>query len=134
VPGTSSGTSYETRLLATAEANLQVFVTEFAQRVKGPVLEDILEGKPVARPVEYMTRLRTVITPAAMDRDVELVPAVSAKDVRNVRSLGARERGGVSAAGIGGVRMVLVVGAWLLRRRGWRVMAVGCVGVALMVL
>jgi hypothetical protein len=86
-PSALSGTNYET--LFDAATRNGAFVTEYARRTGAQSLPDGLIDATTT-PTVYLTRLRTVVSPAAMDRDVVLRRARQLRDVSNGFELQSR--------------------------------------------
>ncbi|MBS3734876.1 MAG: DUF2330 domain-containing protein [Phycisphaerae bacterium] len=140
VPDSPSGTNYEKLITtATTEHGGHVFVTEYAQPVaRAYGLTDELAGLGTAgrQHDRYLTRLRAVMTPKAMDRDVTLVPVSGWGDVSN--SFMLPDNGATTAAAVlvplaplGLAACFALTGVGLLRRGGWRRgIGVGCLALA----
>lgn len=131
--GTASGTNYEDLLRAASrKRGGHLFVTELARSWS-------LFGRPQGRSNEinnaisprlidalgndqYVTRLRAVMTPKAMDRDVVLVPVSGWPDVFNTYRLAAVRTSPTTAQlAVPLLPLGLLGGAaGLRRRRGWR--------------
>ncbi len=141
------GTTYEPAFRKMAGKDGHLFVTEFAGNLDTAgytaLLADLLRGDPQRFDVAvgdsrklYLTRLHALIRPAAMDRDVELVPMAAWHDIDNSREvgLGASESGESSGGVVAAVGMAAAACAMMTRRarRGRSLLAVGA-GVALIV-
>ena len=119
-----SGTNYE-QLFAqlTERKGGHVFVTEFAHDLDTVGLRPLLKaitGKdpsPKESKVVYLSRLRAIIAPAAMDRDVARVPAKTDGWMLNGHRVSANNRGDTHGAMATGLAMtVLCYGFFLYRR------------------
>jgi hypothetical protein len=133
--GTPSGTNYEELFEAMTTANQgRVFVTEYAARIWLPLPGlDSADGASGEEPTYfYLTRLRAVMKPEAMDRDVVLVPVASWEweDVDNTYHLATSERPRLPLAGVAaaaGAVFALLAGLLLVSRGGWpRAVGVMC--------
>lgn len=120
-PSSSSGTNYE-QILRNKTLGTHTFVTEFAARIDGRkdhALRAALRGEgglELDPAPAYLTRLRTIIRPEQMDRDVNLSPRADLPDVLNDFALSdAAERAEVRLS-------VLLIGTLLLVPliRRWR--------------
>lgn len=139
-----SGTNYESLFRsATAEQQGQLFVTEYAETLSVQELGRILTWKAcdeVRRGWDQqvvLTRLRALMTPGVMDRDVLLVPVIHKESISPIFQLsGAKASAGPRAAMAG--LPLLVIGALLpARRRTHRIGQVAClllIGLLLMML
>ena len=122
-PRSRSGTNYEALFLEATRREPHLLVTEFASDLDTvgfrPLLETLTGRNPLAVehvPAPYLTRMRAVLTPEAMDRDLELV-ATKAGEVWNDHYLNARSvRSGQPLVGImfGSLLFVAARGG-----RGW---------------
>jgi len=135
-----SMTNYE-KLFRTAasEQHGHLFVTEFAGDLDNvgqrPLLKTLTRRDPLKEEMSatYLTRLRAVMTPRAMDRDVVLVQMAEAGDVRNVIYLSRRQAAASyshTVAAAGGLA-ILCMGTFFLRRRtALRAAGVFCIALA----
>jgi hypothetical protein len=128
-----SGTTYEEWFRQhTREAHGRLFVTEFAGPVPG--LSRLMQASGHARIPYwgyYLTRLRAVVEPADMDRDVELWPAPGRGGVsRDVRLMTLRDHAPLATAGVGGMAVLFLLAA--PRRHRSKVLA--ALGVAVLLL
>ena len=137
---TPSGTNYEQLLRsATVRSGGRLFVTEYAHRgdymprphdpYEDKGLRGLLKGKRGAGVSgwSYITRLRAIMTPTAMDRDVALVGVLNWSEVDNdVQLSGGPElqRSSVSATVACAAILMLVVSAGVITRGG----AAGVIG------
>jgi len=126
-----SGTNYEDRFRSeTHRAGGRLFVTEFAADMDTvgyrPLLERITGRDPlkVERMPSHLTRMRAVMTPQSMDRDVELKQTPDAPWVSNQHHLAAGPRAGGQLAiaplvVICAAVSVLLLGVCLVGRSPW---------------
>ena len=131
-----SGTNYEQLLRsATVRSGGRLFVTEYAHTqsqyfLEGPDgLRTMLKGKGSSGVSggSYITRLRAIITPTAMDRDVALVGVLNWSEVdNNVQLTGGPElqRSSASATVACAAMLMLVVSAGIITHPG----AAGVIG------
>ena len=136
----SSGTNYEQLLrTATVRSGGQLFVTEYAHRgdytprpndpYEDKTFRSVLKGKSGAGVSgwSYITRLRAIMTPTAMDRDVALVGVSGWAEVDNDVQLsggaGLRRSSGGAVVACAAILM-LVVSAGIITRGG----AAGVIG------
>ena len=119
-----SGTNYEALFREAVQGH--AFVTEFAWELRDPkqpdnVLSTALRTAMGDRAESmYLTRLRTIVTPDRMDRDVILVPADSTTDVQNAHEVAADCRQN-NASDMICTALILgmpLAGCYLLRRKG----------------
>jgi hypothetical protein len=125
-----SGTTYEREFkYATEKRDGRVFITESAGAAKEgrfpyydpqklrDAVDAITAALPTATKPGHLTRLRTVMPPKTMDRDVVLVP-VEWPGVENYIQMSAAEANlhGETALAGGGVGLLLL-GAWPRRRK-----------------
>ncbi len=119
--GSPSGTNYEELVTALTEKNQgRLFVTELAGRADdftgriGNVLDRRLtESMGVGRTI---TRLRAIMTPKAMDRDVMLIPLAGLEKVSNVYYLVANDPPVVPVAAACGLVFAAFTGVRLVGR------------------
>jgi len=134
-----SGTTYEALFAAeTARQKHHLFVTEFARDIDNVAMRDILDklvGRDRAVP-SYLTRLRAIMPPGAMDRDVELAAMGRwAPDVTNRLDIYPQSTSQASVTGVVAPLLwmptLLWTGAALIRRRrraaGAGLIALACV-------
>jgi hypothetical protein len=103
-----SGTTYESEFRKLGIADPHVFVTEYASKLflphnqkllnlvldtDGDLRADVKVGRANDQ-VLYLTRLRALISPSAMDRDVLLVPAAMLPNVSNHLETESRQKSG----------------------------------------
>jgi len=138
--GSPSGTNYEKLYLRAAQEQAGcLFVTEFAANIDTvgyrPMLGEINRAVGAETPgaPSYLTRLRAVVAPEAMDRDVTLVPVTGWPDVGSTHYLTASapadEDRRLAAAATVSIVLVLSVGVWMLERTG-RARAAGFILIA----
>lgn len=126
---TPSGTTYEHMFTtATNSRDGRIFITESADSVGmgrrfydaqkfSEALDKVTAALPTEAEPRYLTRLRTVMPPKTMDRDVLLVP-VEWPVVSNYIEMSATQAGfrGETALAGGGIGL-LMLGAWPRRRK-----------------
>ncbi len=126
---TRSGTTYEHMFTtATHTRDGRIFITESADSVGmgrrfydaqkfSEALDKVTAALPTEAEPRYLTRLRTVMPPKTMDRDVLLVP-VEWPVVSNYIEMSATQAGfrGETALAGGGIGL-LMLGAWPRRRK-----------------
>jgi hypothetical protein len=119
-----SGTNYEALFREAVQGH--AFVTEFAAELREPMRAGNLNSAALrttmgdrAGPM-YLTRLRTVISPDRMDRDVVLVPADNTSDVSGSHEVASNsrrdDRGDMICTAL--IFGLPLAGCWLLRRKG----------------
>lgn len=112
---TASGTNYEQMIREETAKRGRLFVTEYAARLwSGTVdLKDVGVETGGSSPA-VLTRLRALVAPGAMDRDVELVGSEETKEILNSHRM-------LSSAGVDvGTASVFMVGVgwvYFLRRK-----------------
>ena len=129
--GSPSGTNYEDRFRSeTHRVGGRLFVTEFSENIDTvgfrPLLQRITGRDPlaVARMASHLTRLRAVMTPQAMDRDVPIQPTPGAERVWHHHDIAAaadvgRQGSTAPLAVMCAAVCVLVLGLRLLNRSPW---------------
>ncbi len=130
-----SGTNYESLLReASRRSDHRLFVTEFADDYRTSQAPSVgLRGNSpgLKEKAVYLTRLRAVMPPTSMDRDVLLVPVTwqSVSPRLQVAAVGDMSRLGGPAVSMGATGL-LCAGLLLPRRRWGRAAAVGCLTAA----
>ncbi len=123
-PGTPSGTNYDELVMTLAEKHDgRMFVTELAKGLSsldesifkiGDVLDKQSAGLTASR--KTITRLRAIMTPRAMDRDVMLIPLGGWEKVDNVYHLTANDPPDVPVAAACGLVFAAFMGVRLTGR------------------
>jgi hypothetical protein len=149
-PGAASGTTYESQLHALATTDTHTFVTEFAHGMENVAMRPLraeLWGEDgdsrFSYWATYLVRMRSLMTPSTMDRDVVLVPynPPEGRDIYNELDVAATPR----TSGVDGSLRTLsgilaVAGYVVVRRKGGprsrltRGLATGSLGVAMLLL
>ena len=96
--GSPSGTNYEDRFRSeTHRVGGRLFVTEFATRVRHLPLLERITGRDPLKDGPHLTRLRAILTPQAMDRDVTIRQIPDAEPVWNEHHIAAATVGSARA-------------------------------------
>ncbi|HDZ20069.1 hypothetical protein LCGC14_0095980 [marine sediment metagenome] len=137
--GTPSGTNYEDIFREeTGRNDGRLFVAEYVGDYGRQIFQNVpgLDDGDALPPV--LTRLRALVTPAAMDRDVELVPTDSVLPFRSIFHLTARRSHYAGLSGLGGIGvafgLLFMAQHWFAGRRWRRAAAVACAAVACLLL
>jgi hypothetical protein len=129
-PGAASGTTYERQLRALATSNVHTFVTEFAHDMENvgmrPLRAELWSEDGDSRfPywATYLVRMRALIAPSSMDRDVVLVPSFDPRPGRDIENYRYVEEASQASSLGGALRLVsgtLAVVGYAALRRTWR--------------
>ena len=141
--GSSSGTNYEKLFRAAAdEYKAQLFVTEYAATKElwgGIMLSEEQNPFPTMDKPIYLTRLRGLLTPESMDRDVLLIPVTgprwdSFSGHYYISGVTGRETSvALAALPLAPLGLLCLAGPLARRSRRWRAVAFLCVTSACMI-